>query len=244
MKRADQPLRASARLPGAVASLALATLVDGPRQRLAVAHRTSLAWQLSDDSGHCVACLTFPGALRLPHALALHVPPDLPESLMIGDGGLHWRGHTTPIARWWRPARPRWPALRPVIDPVAARDIVDSWHDKLGQGEGLTPYADDVVCGALVTLLAAEHPLGSVLASQVGAAALEDRTTAASAGLLRQAALGWCLDEVAAVIAASATGVGGEAAEQRLLAVGHSSGHGLLTGINKTMSIRTRRAVA
>lgn len=229
---------------GVVASLALAALVDGPRRWLRVVHRTTLVWQLSDDDGRCVACLTFPGSLRLPHAFCSQPPPAAGDTLVVGDGGLSWPDHDLRVARWYRPARPRWPALRHRIDPTAALAVVAGWCDELGRGDGLTPYTDDVLCGALVTLLAAGHPLGDTLAGEITAADLEARTTASSAGLLRQAAHGRCLDEVAAVIAASATGAGLEAAERRLLAVGHSSGRGLLAGINAMLPTQPGSAVA
>ncbi|MDQ1649262.1 MAG: hypothetical protein QOG60_1319, partial [Frankiaceae bacterium] len=103
---------------------------------------------------------------------------------------------------------------------------------RLGAGDGLTPYADDVICGALITLLAAGHPAGAELAGAVDSADLEAATTATSAGLLRQAVHGRCIDALAGYLASLTSD---EAARGRCLArleeVGHSSGRGMAEGV-------------
>ena len=159
------------------------------------------------------------------------------------------------VTRWWVPASPHHPGLLRLVDDDAAAATARHWRQQVGEGPGLTPYADDVLVGTLVTLLAAGHPVAASLAADVAAAPLERLTTAASAGLLRQAARGVCLDELAAVLAAYA-GEGGDrtavvdVAERRLLAVGHSSGRGLLRGVRRTVadhrpnSTRRRTAMA
>ena len=103
--------------------------------------------------------------------------------------------------------------------------------DRLGAGPGLTPYADDVLCGMLVALRAAGHHQAERWSAIVAAAALEQRTTATSAALLRLAAGGWCIDQVADYLTAVASGCGVEAAARELRQVGDSSGRGLIEGI-------------
>lgn len=103
--------------------------------------------------------------------------------------------------------------------------------DRLGAGPGLTPYADDVLCGMLVALRAAGHHQAERWSAIVAAAALEQRTTATSAALVRLAADGWCIDPLADHLNAIATGCAVENSARALGRVGHSSGHGLLEGV-------------
>jgi len=228
---------------GVVVSFALAPLVDGPRQELEVVHRTSSVWQLVTTTGEVVACVTFPGALRLPHAISVARLPH-PGSLVVGSGAVRWQGQRLPVVRWWRPARPYHPSLRPRVRDDLAIEFAQRWRDTLGRGEGLTPYADDVLCGTLAALQAARHPLAVDLSRDIAASRLEDLTTAASAGLLRTTAAGWCLDDVAAVLAAQVTDIGLPEAEATLLRIGHSSGRGLSEGINNVLRTNRRKATA
>lgn len=226
---------------GVVASHALVALIDGPRRPLRILHQGRLAWQLADAGGEVVCCVTFPGALRLPHALAVDAPLDPTSPLELGAGAMVCGDTRLAVTRWWQPPQPRWPGLRACIHEPAARDAVGSWRERLGHGCGLTPYADDVLLGSLVTLIAARHPLSARWSAEIHAAPLEELTTAASAGLLRQATRGLCLDQLAALLAARA---GGEEhavrdAEQVLLAVGSSSGAGLLAGVRQLLGQAT-----
>jgi hypothetical protein len=102
----------------------------------------------------------------------------------------------------------------------------------LGWGAGLTPYGDDVLAGALVALAAVGSPRAGTLAGQVLPAAF-GRTTFVSAALLVHAARGECVPELAAVLHALPAGAPAELARAvgALLAVGHSSGAGLLVGM-------------
>ncbi len=226
---------------GAIVSVALAPLVDGPRQELGVAHATRSVWQLVDPRGHVVACVTFQAGLRLPHAISVTQPPRT-ASLVVGGGTLSLEGRRLPVMRWWRPARPRHPSLGGSVRDDVAAGFARRWRQSLGHGEGLTPYADDVLCGTLATLHAARHPVADTVSREIEAAPLEDLTTAASAGLLRQTAAGWCLDEVAAVLAARVTGVGLPQAAAALHRIGHSSGRGLSEGIDRVLGAATRKA--
>lgn len=137
------------------------------------------------------------------------------------------------------------PEARLVIDDAAAERFAAHWSDRLGAGDGLTPYADDVACGALVALSAAAHPLSAGLAREVADAPLEELTTATSAALLRYAARGYCIDQLADYVEA----VGGPAADERdaasaLAAVGSSSGRGLAEGVRAVLAPACAEAAA
>lgn len=213
-----------------VASSLCAPLLDGPPQVLRVVHRCASACQLADDAGVVRACAVTSAAVRLPHALVL---PSLPHepTLSVGGGTVWWNGHTFSIARWWRPARPHLPALRDHLRSGLLDDLLLGWRDRLGGGTGLTPYADDVLCGMLVAL----HAVGDARVDRWSAAVLrmplERHTSATSAALLRLAARGWCIAEVADYLTALAAGTGVSPAAEALQRVGSSSGRGLLEGI-------------
>ncbi|MDX6297000.1 MAG: hypothetical protein QOI51_857, partial [Nocardioidaceae bacterium] len=115
---------------------------------------------------------------------------------------------------------------------------------RLGRGEGLTPYGDDVLCGALLGLLASGDPRGRWLAGEIRGADLRAHTTATSAVLLRCAADGWCLPELDDVLQTVRRDCPDPAAVSRLLAVGHSSGHGLLTGLGTVLDLELGLAAA
>jgi hypothetical protein len=212
--------------------------VDGPPRPLAVAHGSTTGWQLADASGRVVACLLSPRSLRLPHGIV--VPSALPDlrtlPVWLGSGRLRIGDHEHRVARWWRPAQPRHAELYDRIDERAATVVQQTWRSRLGAGDGLTPYADDVICGALIALLAAGHPAGAELAAAVDAVDLEAATTATSAGLLRQAAHGLCIDALAGYLASVSSD---EAARDRCLArleaVGHSSGRGMAEGVHTVL---------
>jgi len=94
----------------------------------------------------------------------------------------------------------------------------------LGCGPGLTPAGDDVLAGFL--LGATAFGLESSHMRAAIAAMAADRTTALSAALLRHAARGECISEVAAVLADPTGSTLGE-----LLRVGHTSGAALAIGL-------------
>jgi hypothetical protein len=131
----------------------------------------------------------------------------------------------------------------------------------LGRGPGLTPTGDDVLAGALVCLNALGAPAATVLGQAVLAAA-PSATTTVSAALLRHAARGECVPQLAdlldAVGADSVRAVGGAGPHGRvggtdpaagalprttgaLLAVGNCSGAGLLHGVIVALGIAHRR---
>jgi hypothetical protein len=122
-------------------------------------------------------------------------------------------------------------------DPAATRRAVRAL---VGLGAGSTPGGDDVLAGTLAGL----HATGrDVLVQQVWVAArdgLSARTTMVSADLLRLAAAGHACAEAIAVLRAAARPAGRSGthdelglaeALRRLLAVGHTSGADLATGL-------------
>jgi hypothetical protein len=232
------------------ASMLIAPWLDGPVRPLTVAHRSRLAWSLADDEGRVAFCIMFPGAVRLPGACAVapqagqSTPSSTPSSLSVGDGLLAWGDDEDPhavrlrVARWWRPARPDpcdHAVLARAVDPVAVRRLAATWPDLLGRGPGLTPYADDVLCGALVALRAIGHASALGLARDVAGADLEQSTTATSASLLRTACEGWCIDELADLLRCLARGEDPTSARDAVLRVGSSSGRGLIEGLGTVL---------
>ena len=223
--------------PYLVASALLAPSIDGPRRRLFVAHRSRLATALSDDSGRVVMTLLLPGAIRLPTGCLVGGALGSAAPTAVGDGAVVWGSMRLPVTRWWRPARPQLPSLRGRVDEKVLPGLLGGWPALIGRGEGLTPYGDDVVCGALVALRAADHPAAEELAAAVRESPLEATTTAPSAALLRAACDGSCVDELAAYLADVATGCDASASARRLLAVGATSGAGLREGVGRVLGL-------
>lgn len=221
------------------ASTLVRSLLDGAVRPLRAVDRTSTAWQLCDHTGRVVACLGASSGWRLPYAFVVDALPAADAELSVGAGALNIDGQCLRPRRWWRPARP---VLRSLpVRPTAISGVASRWRDELGRGPGLTPYADDVICGSLVAFAAAD--VGSELRTAVAAYDLERRTTAVSAALLRLACDGWCIDEVAGYLTALEANAGGRPGADlierrgRLLAVGHSSGRGLLRGIDSVLAV-------
>jgi hypothetical protein len=188
------------------------------------------------------------------------------ENGTVGDSSLTVGSTTFRVTRWWRPPHARSLRTAPpitvaaavhwltgrVADPLdahgreAVADLMDAlMHGTppepavarlLGRGPGLTPLGDDVLAAAMVCLHSLGSPAGGALAAAVNAAA-PDATTAVSAALLRHAARGECIPQLAELLDALAAGVADPAtgplprAAGGLLAVGHSSGAGLLHGV-------------
>ena len=113
---------------------------------------------------------------------------------------------------------------------LASGDGLPASIDALvGLGQGLTPGGDDVIAGLLTGL----HAVGrGRLARRIGDRALQNRTTALSADLLRLARAGHACLEALAVLRAVHTPAGPvTAAIDRLLSIGHTSGADLATGL-------------
>jgi uncharacterized protein DUF2877 len=224
-----------------VASVLCTPLLDGPPQPLRVVHSSSVAFQLADAAGKVRLCLATQAAVRLPSSVVVGRLPVEADDVWVGGGRLRWGRHTYRPARWWTPHRPHLPALLPKIRTAVDRLIAD-WRPRLGRGDGLTPYDDDVTCGALVTLRAAGDPRAQDWSRDVLHTPLEQATTATSAALLRSAAEGWCIDAVAGYLARRATDQDASSEKAALVRVGASSGRGLLEGITVACGARTSRA--
>jgi hypothetical protein len=213
------------------ASAAVAGVLTGPRRRVDVAAATRHAIYLATGDPDCPAlCLVDPFATRVPCAIVVRELPE-PSDGMVGDGMVDIGPFTGRVTRWWRPPRPRG------LGAARSRSVVASLSEvvppeapdvaALGYGPGLTPYADDVLAGALVTLAALDAPRFHALARETRILA-PTRTTFVSAALLHHATRGECIPELADLL----TGPGPVApAVDRLLAVGGTSGKGLAQGV-------------
>jgi Protein of unknown function (DUF2877) len=227
-----------------VASVLCAPLLDGPEQVLSVVHRSSAAYQLADADGTVRMCLAAPSAVRLPHSVVVPGLSSEPREATIGTGGLRWGRDVYRVVRWWSPPRPHLPSLRPRVRLAPVDELIGTWRARLGRGDGLTPYDDDVICGALVTLRAADDQRSADWSKQVEETALERYTTATSAALLRFAARGLCIEAVSHYLTRLARHEETSAEVTALLGVGASSGRGLLAGISIASSATPRAAVA
>ncbi len=111
------------------------------------------------------------------------------------------------------------------LDALTASKLV-------GNGDGLTPLGDDVLCGWLAVLVATDR-----LDDEVTDAVRQvlDRTTLLSATLLDCALHGEVLPEFAAYVAALGTAAE-DTAVPALTAIGHTSGAGLWWGARHALS--------
>jgi len=204
-------------------------------------------------------CLVGPGAVRLPSALLVRdgwgaLP--LGTTGTVGVGGLELPGLSVRVTRWWRTPRPTLHGRvalpgPPTLDAVTAR-LVDRLGAALagpsritrgngrrvesavgallGRGPGLTPFGDDVLAGALVTLRAVGADDAAVALSEAVLAGAPT-TTFVSGALLWHAARGECVPELAALFRAMEIGRDLNAARAAVLRLGHTSGAGLLHGV-------------
>lgn len=233
--------------PAAASSL-LDRLLAGEARPVEVA-RTRLS--VHYETGHVdvpVLCVAVPEAVRLPNALVTARLPVGPVRIvgggLLADGPDH-QGARWQVTRWWRPARPSGLAAPPGGPDLpsggrARRDprTLDP-HALLGAGEGLTPSGDDLLAGALVTAHATADPRLEEWRSATRDALRTRRTTAVSRGLLHHALDGWCIPQLADLLTALCTDPRRvDAAQARLLAVGHSSGRALLDGVRRTLDTR------
>lgn len=162
----------------------------------------------------------------------------------IGEGELVLGGLVLRVVRAWQP-----PVVRACADASVGDEVLAALPSAVpldvdglvGRGPGLTPSGDDVLCGALLTLLA----LGDVVATARLWGSVAPRlgaTTSVSASLLTAASTGHALavvrDLVHAVAADDAPTV--QELVPQVERIGHSSGRDLLVGV-ATAAVRHER---
>ncbi|GAA4692967.1 hypothetical protein GCM10023349_05150 [Nocardioides conyzicola] len=190
---------------------------DGP---VPVLHRGRDAVYV-EIAGRCVGVVSR-RATAVPCALraAADALPDV-RWARIDQGVLHLDDEALPVGRV---VEVRVPTLRALAtSPAPPPGDVASM---VGRGDGLTPYDDDVLCGWLAT-----HRAAGIATDEVDADVRRclDRTTLLSATLLECAMHGEVIPEFARWLAAVGSEAEAELAD-RLAAVGHTSGRGLLQG--------------
>jgi hypothetical protein len=145
----------------------------------------------------------------------------------VRDGVLHLSGVPLVIGRLREVRVPAMPTRR-TASGTGPREPMDvgTVARLVGAGEGLTPRGDDVLCGWL-----AMHRASGVATPLVDDAirSLTGRTTLLSATLLDCAMNAEVVPQFAAYVTARGTPAQA-GAERDLLAVGHSTGAGLLEG--------------
>ncbi len=217
----------------------VAPLLEGPRRPLTVVHRGRDAVYLDHD-GWCLGVVAGP-ATHVPCALAVPapLPLDTVTGATMGAGALGLDGvGTVRVGRLVSTTVPELHAqpasvvqLLRTCGETAATElgtltsrIATHPEDLIGRGSGLTPLGDDVLAGWAATSYALGAPVVLPDARQ--------RTTLLSATLLDCAQRGEVLPEFRALVVALHGGdhddIGDAAAE--LVAVGHTSGAGLLLG--------------
>jgi hypothetical protein len=181
-----------------------------------------------DVGGWCVGVVD-QHAAQVPCALGTRtgdVGPLAAGAAYLHGGVLHLSGVPLVIGRL---RRVEVPALRigkaPRPEPVVPLDS-ETVARLVGAGDGLTPRGDDVLCGWLALHRAAGVPTPAV---DETVRARMQQTTLLSATLLDCALHGEVLPQFAAYVDALGTHAQA-AAERDLLAVGHSTGSGLVEG--------------
>ncbi|HET8682493.1 MAG TPA: DUF2877 domain-containing protein [Micromonosporaceae bacterium] len=245
--------------PMAASAVVAPVLAGAPRPVRVVARTAQAAYLATGDPRLPALCLAGSDAVRLPCAVVVGPGTPVPAGAAgsVGLGRLAVGAFTARMGRWWRP--PVLPRLARVSSDrlaACAASLATCLLDRpggdnadrlaaalrtgeppervvralLGCGPGLTPLGDDVLAGALVTLLAR----GAAAAGPLGAAATAlapARTTFVSAALLRHAARGECVPQLAAVLAAVGRDEPLDRPLTALLTVGHTSGSGLGHGV-------------
>ena len=133
-------------------------------------------------------------------------------------------------------------------DPCPDGPVGAAVRGLVGAGRGLTPSGDDALCGVLLALAAIDTDAARAALTVVRTAVegALSRTTSISAALLVAAARGYAVPDVVRLVsrwsaggpgevAGAATTLSGDPAPdellERVLAIGHSSGRDLLSGV-------------
>ena len=128
---------------------------------------------------------------------------------------------------------------------LAGRPAGPGVRGLVGVGRGLTPSGDDALCGVLLTLAAvdAPHARGALSAVRTAVRGALPRTTSLSAALLVAAGAGYAVPDVARLVTLVAGAALHDLTEptrltdlgelvDRVLAIGHTSGRDLLSGVS------------
>lgn len=228
--------------------------LDGPQREAVVVHSGADAVYLDDGD----ACLGLLGrsAVAVPCGLqtTLRDLPPADRTARIGDGNLEVAGMQVRVGRIVDASVPRINACSttPTVLAQACGDRLQAVRSELpasalsalrgtdpaavrallGRGSGLTPVGDDVLCGWTAT----RHGLGTPSVPMIRAiqAAAPTSTTRLSATLLDRACAGEVIPQFRQLLlalrapTASVPAIG--RAVDALLAVGHTSGAGMLLG--------------
>lgn len=210
-------------IPAAASPLTLGLVAGRHRQAVVLAaFPTALYLGLPE---HCdVLPVVTSDALVLPTAVRLPDPGPHDWGVAPGDvvtvGGdvVALPGHGIRVVRSWRPRR--------VATAPSRAGRVDWAHllAEVGRGEGLTPRADDVLCGALLAARALGIARPDVLPVE--------RTTSLSASLLRAASDGYAVPALVDHVTDAAAGSTDLTRTRELvLSIGHTSGEALVEGV-------------
>ncbi len=208
-------------------------LLAGPSCAGTVLARFPAALYLAVPRGFGVLAVLARGALRLPCGLQLPgaLPELAPDDVLVGHGAIRVGAVEIVPGRIVSVRVARRPVPAPAVVRQARRavDRVDIDERLLGRGPGLTPSGDDVLAGYLAGAAAYGLP-ADALRAFVHANAVR-RTTTLSAALLRHAAAGEAIPQISGLLDAlgGRRPLGGALAE--LVAVGHTSGAALASGV-------------
>jgi hypothetical protein len=211
-------------------------MLDGPPVPGRVLARFRTALYVAVPRGFGAIAVLTRDAVRLPCGLQLPLSAaefDLDGPVVVGGGALRVgdvevRAGRVVSLRVSRRAAPFPELVRAARTVVAPADIGDV-RALIGRGGGLTPSGDDVLAGYLVAAAAYGVPADPV--RHVVRREAVRRTTTLSAALLLHAAQGETIPQVAALLDALAGARPLGIALADLLAVGHSSGEALASGV-------------
>lgn len=218
-------------IPASASPRVLAWLRAAPDGPLEVVHRGADATyvEVAAPAGRRCVGLLGRHAVAVPCGLVTDLPRLDVTGVVLRDGTLVVDGEPLVVGRLRDVGVPR---LAPDLPSPLAVPTVLPAGVAVGRGDGLTPYDDDVLCGWL-----AAHRAAGLATPAVDRAvrAQLHRTTLLSATLLEHALEGEVLPAYAAWLRALG-GPGERAAEAALVAVGGSSGRGLLRGARLALS--------
>lgn len=259
LSAAVQPrARGALSVPAAASTLTPSWLFAPVAPAMVAAVFPTAAYLRREGAGEVLPVLA-PGALDLPGGVKVVDAKDFQaldlragEQVLVGQGRVTTPAGSLHVARTWRPRRVgagsvparRLADLRQVVGalaPVVDVPVQAAAVDLVGLGPGLTPAGDDLLCGRLLALraLGETHRLETLWAE---VEPLCGRTTDLSSTLLRQAAEGYAVPPVLALLDLLATPLTDPDPSPRSLTdavrgvsgIGHTSGAALLLGLTTT----------